>query len=79
MIKDRNLRSLPLSSDKHDYKWWIPITFAAAGGNFNDTFNKIWMNDNEKTKIITNLPTKEEAVIFNIQQTGDVVNCIYTA
>ena len=24
--------------DKHDYKWWIPITFTIPGTDFNDTF-----------------------------------------
>ena len=56
--------------DKHDYMWWIPITFAPAGGDFTRTKNEIWMGENEKTKTIQGLPDANTAVIFNVQETG---------
>ena len=59
-----------LPTDTHDYKWWIPITFTTPGGNFNDTYNKVWMKDSEKIKIIGGLPEENEAAIFNVQETG---------
>ena len=59
-----------LPTDTHDYKWWIPITFTTPGGNFNDTYNKVWMKDSEKIKIIDGLPQENVAAIFNVQETG---------
>ena len=56
--------------DKHDYMWWIPITFVPAGGDFTRTKNDIWMGESEKTKTIQGLPDANTAVIFNVQETG---------
>ena len=56
--------------DKHNYMWWIPITFAPAGGDFSQTKNNIWMGETEKTKDIQGLPDANTAVIFNVQETG---------
>ena len=56
--------------DKHDYMWWIPVTFTEAGGDFDNTKNDIWMSNKEKTKSISGLPNADQAVIFNIQETG---------
>ena len=56
--------------DKHDYMWWIPITFAPAGGDFSQTKNDIWIGEHEKTKDIDGLPDSNTAVIFNVQETG---------
>jgi len=64
------LTTNPSKKDTHDYKWWIPITFATPAGDFNDTYNSIWMEEKEKTKVISGLPDKETAVIFNVQETG---------
>ena len=36
------------------------------------TYNKIWMKDTEKVKVIGGLPGKNEAAIFNVQQTGNL-------
>ena len=56
--------------DKHNYMWWIPITFTSPGGDFKNTKNAIWMSDTEKTKEIVNMPDDTTAVIFNVQETG---------
>ena len=56
--------------DKHNYMWWVPITFVPAGGDFTQTKNDIWMAENEKSKTIEGLPDSETAVIFNVQETG---------
>ena len=71
-VQERFLVTSPLESDTHDYKWWVPITFAAAGDNFNETFPKVWMKENEKEKDVKELPNEDEAVIFNVQQTGKI-------
>ena len=49
---------------------WIPITYAEAGGDFENTKNNLWMSDIEKSKEITDLPNADTAVIFNVQETG---------
>lgn len=56
--------------DKHDYMWWIPITFTKPGGDFSATKNSIWMSDKEKSKVITGLPNSNTPVIFNLKETG---------
>ena len=71
-VQERFLVTSPLESDTHDYKWWIPITFAAAGDYFNETFPKVWMKENENEKNVKELPNEDEAVIFNIKQTGKI-------
>lgn len=70
LVQQRFLLSSPLPSDTHDYKWWVPITFTKPGGDFNNTYNKMWMKDSENIKVIDGMPDKNEAAIFNIQQTG---------
>jgi aminopeptidase N len=70
LIQKRFLISSPLESDTHDYKWWIPITFTKPGGDFNNTYSKVWMKDSERVKVINGLPNKNEAAIFNVHQTG---------
>lgn len=50
--------------------WWIPVTFTSPGGNFNNTYNNIWMSDDERTKQVDGMPQENTAVIFNLQQTG---------
>jgi hypothetical protein len=69
------LRSKNSSSDSHEYRWWVPITFTTPGGNFDDTFNRVWMAPTDKTKTISQLPSKDKAVIFNVQETGTYNNC----
>lgn len=56
--------------DKHDYMWWIPITFVVPGDDFSKTKNDIWMSDVEKTKEISGMPMDDQAVIFNVKETG---------
>merc|ERR1711971_1023922 len=56
--------------DKHDYMWWIPITFTSPGGDFSNTKNDMWMSNTEKSKEIVNMPDDSTPVIFNIQETG---------
>ena len=61
----------PDSIDKHDYKWWIPITFTTENNaDFNDTKPALWMSKSETSKVITGMPPKDQWTIMNIQQTG---------
>ena len=69
--QDRFLISkTPDNPDKHNYMWWIPITFTSPGGDFSNTKNAIWMSNTEKSKEIINMPDDTTPVIFNIQETG---------
>jgi len=56
--------------DSKDYRWWIPITYVAPGGDFNNTYNTIWMKESDEEMTVPNLPNSDEAVVFNIQETG---------
>ena len=61
----------PNSTDNHDYKWWIPITFTTQSNpDFQTTKPSIWMSDKESSKRIEGLLPKTEWVVFNVQQTG---------
>jgi aminopeptidase N len=56
--------------DKHNYMWWVPITYVQPGGDFTNTKNSIWMSDVEKSKVLTDMPDRDKAVVFNVQETG---------
>ncbi|XP_042215803.1 aminopeptidase N-like isoform X2 [Homarus americanus] len=59
------------SEDTHDYKWWVPLTYTGGDDpNFNETRAKVWMKDSETHITIPSLPTKDQWVIFNLQETG---------
>ena len=48
----------------------MPITFAPAGGNFNDTKTKTWLSKDEESVTVSGLPNSRTAVVFNVQETG---------
>ena len=56
--------------DDHDYKWWVPLNFAAPGEDFTDTRATHWLKPDEGRKTIDGLPSKSKAVIFNKLETG---------
>ena len=58
------------SSTSPAYRWWVPITFAPAGGNFNDTFPKAWLREDQERIQVSGLPDSKTAVVFNVQETG---------
>ena len=58
------------SKESEDSGWGGPITFAAAGDSFENTYIKLWMKQSEKSKEISGMPERETAVVFNVQQTG---------
>jgi len=55
---------------EHTYRWWIPLTFTEADGNFNNTNTRDWMENSTHTKQVTGMPNRNTAVVFNVQQTG---------
>ncbi|XP_071520248.1 aminopeptidase N-like [Panulirus ornatus] len=65
MIKNEN------STDTHDYKWWVPVTYTSQEApDFENTQAVVWMNDSEAEITISSLPSKDQWVIFNLQETG---------
>merc|ERR1712038_1268486 len=58
------------SSTSAPYRWWVHITFAPAGGNFNDTYPKAWLREDQERSKVSGLPDSETAVVFNVQETG---------
>jgi aminopeptidase N len=53
-----------------DSRWWVPITFTSPGQDFNNTYNNIWLSEKQWSLELNDMPRKDEAAIFNVQQTG---------
>jgi aminopeptidase N len=51
-------------------KWWVPITFATPSEDFSQTNVKVWMNPDEDVVSVDGLPEDDQAVIFNVKETG---------
>ncbi|XP_069952147.1 aminopeptidase N [Cherax quadricarinatus] len=65
LVKNEN------SSDTHDYKWWVPLTYTSQDNpNFNNTQTQVWMKDSETEITVSSLPEKDQWVIFNVQEIG---------
>ena len=61
------------SSDEKDvdYKWWIPITFLTEKNpDFTKTTPSNWLPASVPSIAVSDMPTGDEWVIFNIQQMG---------
>lgn len=54
-----------------DYKWWVPISYAKAGGDFNDTRSKFWLQPSDNGSVSFDIEASEsDAIVVNVQQTG---------
>ena len=72
--QDRFLTVKPETPNPEDesFQWWVPITFTSVDKGFKDTYNKgLWLRPNEGAKEVTGMPGSNDAVIFNVQQTGE--------
>ncbi|XP_042889263.1 aminopeptidase N-like [Penaeus japonicus] len=59
------------STDTHDYKWWVPLSYTTeTSPDFETTKPQRWMMDTEQELTISSLPAKDKWVIFNVQETG---------
>ena len=58
------------TNESKPYSWWIPLTFTAAGESFENTYSENWMKEGEQSKSMSEMPDKDTAVVFNVQQTG---------
>ncbi|KAK7081103.1 hypothetical protein SK128_000833 [Halocaridina rubra] len=51
--------------------WWVPITYTTQDNpNFDNTQPMMWMADTDLEITVDTLPTQDQWVIFNIQETG---------
>ncbi|XP_076040625.1 aminopeptidase N-like isoform X3 [Oratosquilla oratoria] len=58
------------STDTHDYKWWVPLSFTSEDNpNFTDTSAAAWIPGTADTTV-SGMPSADKWVIFNLQQTG---------
>lgn len=59
----------PNSTDTHEYRWWVPITWVSQDNpDFSQTQASDWMSDTDVTLSISGLPSSDSWVIFNVQQ-----------
>lgn len=58
-------RKNPDSTDTHDYKWWVPLTYV-SNADFNRKSD--WLSDQETSKTIDVAASSNQWVIFNYDQ-----------
>ena len=58
-------------ADESESKWWIPITYAKSDEDFDKTGNPIWFRSDQNFLEVSGLPPLNQAVVFNVQQTGN--------
>jgi len=64
-------RLLLSKNAKSEARWWVPLTYTSPGeGNFNNTYNKIWLSNNQWSTELSDMPDRNTPTIFNVQQTG---------
>nr|CAD7599193.1 unnamed protein product [Timema genevievae] len=61
----------PDSTDSHDYKWWIPLSYTRkTGAQFNVTTPSRWLQANESQIVIENIADSSDWIIFNLQESA---------
>jgi aminopeptidase N len=63
-------RFLLNQTQSSESRWWVPVTYTRPGGDFNNTYNNVWLSDKQWSRQLNDMPAKDTASIFNIQQTG---------
>ena len=59
------------SDQEPAYKWWVPLSYTTAGGDFSDTERKFWLRPDDGGPVDFDVTADEsEALIINVQQTG---------
>jgi aminopeptidase N len=58
------------SAEGKEFRWWVPLTWSEAGGDFTATSPKEWLGEAEASKKVAGLPGPDTAVVFNVQETG---------
>ncbi|XP_063230526.1 uncharacterized protein LOC134535382 [Bacillus rossius redtenbacheri] len=59
------------SSDYHDYKWWIPLTYTSKTiANFANTTPAAWLPAENSQISIVSSASANDWLIFNLQETG---------
>ncbi|XP_064114526.1 aminopeptidase N-like isoform X2 [Macrobrachium nipponense] len=71
VTQERYLLNKKDSRDDSKYSWWVPLNYASQGNpNFTVTSPLVWMKDSESEITVSSLPSGDEWVIFNVQETG---------
>ena len=52
------------------YKWWIPISYTAPGGDFSETKAKMWIKPDDAEVVQSLDIPNDQALILNVQETG---------
>jgi aminopeptidase N len=56
---------------KENTKWWVPISYSYAGGDFANTKNKLWLSPEDDGPIdLTVEAPQDAALIVNVQEVG---------
>lgn len=50
--------------------WWVPLSWAAPGGDFNSTSPAAWLREGQHAIKLQGMPAREVALVANIQETG---------
>ncbi|XP_018019814.1 aminopeptidase N [Hyalella azteca] len=60
----------PNSTDTHDYKWWVPVSYTTQSSpDFSQTQPTYWIPNTEESITIDGIPDGQW-VVFNLQETG---------
>ncbi|XP_068228789.1 LOW QUALITY PROTEIN: aminopeptidase N-like [Palaemon carinicauda] len=71
VTQERYLLNKKNSMDDRHYSWWVPLNYASQSNpNFTVTSPSVWMKASESEVTVSSLPSSEEWVIFNVQETG---------
>ncbi len=59
-------------TDDHEYTWWVPVTYAVAGGNFDSEAAlgpKAWLEAGQESVevLLGEVTTLDDLIIFNVQ------------
>ncbi|XP_059097724.1 aminopeptidase N-like isoform X2 [Tigriopus californicus] len=55
----------------YGYKWWIPVSYTKAGGDFVNTRSKFWLKPMDNGSVTFDIEAAEsDAIIVNVRQTG---------
>lgn len=59
-------RKNPDSTDTHEYRWWVPLTYVSSADGER---NSEWLSDQDVSKTIENIGASvDDWVIFNYDQ-----------
>ena len=65
------MRKSGSSTDQTVYRWWVPLTYS---NNFNEPQKSAWLTRDQDNVSVSSLgATKDQWVIFNVQQVNHIL------